>query len=146
MAFNPQFRDHILDLLAPLDIVARSMFGGVGFFADGRMFALIASDKFYLKVDEANRADYESAGVAQWTYEAPGGRKMPMPYWEAPEHLLEEGAELVAWARKSMAAAHRAEVAKGQKGKAAKSRAAAPRVARPRSEKRAKRRAQKSHD
>ncbi|MSO66179.1 MAG: TfoX family protein [Alphaproteobacteria bacterium] len=62
MAFNREFRDHVLDLLEPLGVTARAMFGGVGFFVERAMFALIADDRFYLKVDDSNRGDYEAAG------------------------------------------------------------------------------------
>src|SRR5690348_10910197 len=41
------------------DITARSMFGGVGLYHRGVFFALIARDTLYLKVGDANRADYD---------------------------------------------------------------------------------------
>ena len=41
------------------------MFGGFGITLDGVMFALIADDRLYLKVDYRTRPDYETAGAAE---------------------------------------------------------------------------------
>jgi len=89
MASHDALRAHILDLLGPLDVVARAMFGGVGFFKDGAMFGLIAGDSFYLKTDDSNRAAYEEAGSAPFTYDGKG-KPVVMPYHTAPEELLED--------------------------------------------------------
>src|SRR3972149_12327094 len=63
MAADPDFRDQVLDLLAPIgEISCRSMFGGYGVFAEGDMFALIAGSALFFKVDDSNRAVYEEAG------------------------------------------------------------------------------------
>ena len=43
-----RFADHIVDLLGPLDVTPRRMFGGEGIFQDGLMFALIADDRLYM--------------------------------------------------------------------------------------------------
>ena len=114
MASHDALRAHILDLLGPLDVVARAMFGGVGFFKDGAMFGLIAGDSFYLKTDDSNRAAYEEAGSAPFTYEGKG-RPVVMPYHTAPEELLEDADEMRAWARKSIAIAIAAAAAKPKK-------------------------------
>ena len=42
MAVSRGFQDFILDLLGPLDPVARRMFSGVGLFHGGVMFGLVA--------------------------------------------------------------------------------------------------------
>jgi DNA transformation protein len=127
VAFNPGFRDHILDLLAPLGVRARSMFGGVGFFANDKMFGLIADDRLYFKVDPINRSDYEAAGSAPWVYESPGGRRMPMPYWGVPDHLLEDAGALQDWAEKAIAAANRSKPGAGRKNSARRKRSPAKR-------------------
>jgi DNA transformation protein len=47
------------------------------------------------------------------------GRVMPMPYWRAPERLLDEPDEFAEWARTAFAVAVRIEAAKaGPKKKA----------------------------
>ena len=62
------------------------MFGGVGIFIDEGMFALITSDDlFHFKVDDSNRAAYETAGMPRF------GR---MPYYQVPEEVQESEDEL----------------------------------------------------
>lgn len=56
-------------------VTGRNMFGGFGIFMDGLMFGLVAYDELYFKVDDGNRADYESAGSRPFTYE---GKSSPV--------------------------------------------------------------------
>ena len=49
------FQDHLAELFAPLGgVVFRRMFGGVGVFRDGLMFALVADDVLYMKADDGD--------------------------------------------------------------------------------------------
>ncbi len=105
MAVSPEFLDFLKDQLSPFGPVsARRMFGGAGLFRDNLMFALIAEDTLYLKIDERNRPDYEAAGMEPFTYEGKG-RKMQMSYYEIPPDILEDPADLSEWARKAFEAA-----------------------------------------
>ena len=59
MASSTQFRDRVLGKLLPFGPVrARAMFGGYGLFLDDVMFALIARDTLFFKVDGENRPDF----------------------------------------------------------------------------------------
>ncbi len=108
MASKPEFRDHVLDLLAPLGpVTARRMFGGFGIYLDGVMFALIADDVLYLKVDDRTRPDYEAAGSTPFRPRHKG-KPFPLPDWEAPIAALEHGDELSDWANGALGAARRA--------------------------------------
>jgi DNA transformation protein len=82
------------------------MFGGSGVFCDGLMFAIVADDTLFLKVDDGNRAAYEAEGLEPLTYEAKG-RTIVLPYWQVPERLFDEPEEMLAWARDALAAARR---------------------------------------
>lgn len=95
MATNPEYRDYILDLLNPIHPVSdRKMFGGVGIFIEEGMFALITSDDvFHFKVDDSNRADYETAGMPRFAR---------MPYYQVPEEILESEDNLRIWMEKAM--------------------------------------------
>ena len=54
---SPEFRDYLLELLAPLEgVTARRMFGGGGLYLEDTMFAIVADDVLFLKVDETNQA------------------------------------------------------------------------------------------
>lgn len=102
-----EFVAHILDLLAPLgEVKARGMFGGHGIYLDGKMFALIARDTFYIKADDANRAEFESRELAPFSYDA-RGKVHTMSYYEPPAAALDDSTQLCEWARHGLDAAWR---------------------------------------
>jgi DNA transformation protein len=108
MASDSGFVDNVLDLLSRWGgVSARRMFGGYGIYRQGVMFALVADDVLYLKVDDQNRAEFKAAGMGPFTYE---GKNKPieMSYYEAPPELFDDGEDMVAWARRAFAAALRA--------------------------------------
>ena len=56
--------DFVVEQLGPLGrIHTRAMFGGHALYCDGVVFALIANNALYLKVDDANRPQFERAGL-----------------------------------------------------------------------------------
>ena len=117
-----EFLEEQLTGLGPVSI--RRMFSGAGVFADGVMFALVADDTLYFKADETTHADFEAEGMSAFTYATKGGRNTLISYWRAPERLFDEPDEMLAWARKAMAAARRAGAKKSSKaaGKRSKQR------------------------
>ena len=61
MACRSEFVTYLLERLAPLgEVRACAMFGGYGIYLGERMFALVAEDMFYIKVDDVNRAEFEA--------------------------------------------------------------------------------------
>ncbi|MDO8800928.1 TfoX/Sxy family protein [Phenylobacterium sp.] len=105
MAVSPEFVDYVLEQLQPLGgITHRRMFGGVGLSRHELFFALIAEDTLYLKVDDANRADFEAAGCEPFK---PFGGDKAMSYWSTPLEALEDPDLLAAWAGKGIDAAAR---------------------------------------
>lgn len=105
-------QDFIRDLFAPFgQVTVRRMFSGAGIFADGLMFGLVVSDAIYLKVDDANRADFEREGSAPFTYtrgkKSGRPREHALPYWRLPERLYDDPDELALWARRAFTAAER---------------------------------------
>lgn len=116
MAISPEFRDHVLDLLAPLgQVEARRMFGGVGFFRHGLMFALIARDELYFKVDAESRPDFEAAGSGPFSYLRGGVERALGSYWRVPDEAMDDPEECLHWARRAVEAALAAERAKPAK-------------------------------
>ena len=106
---DSEFVSYVVESLQPLGPVgARRMFGGHGIFLDGVMFALIASDQLYLKVDDGNRAAFEEAGLEPFTYTSKGRHPVVMSYREAPGEGFDDPEVLCAWARDALAAARRA--------------------------------------
>ena len=107
MSVNNEFLRYVIDQLRGLGVViSRKMFGGAGLYLDGAIFALIAYDTLYFKVDETNRSDFEEAGMEP--FRPFDETSYVMSYYEVPIDVLEEGDELVEWARKALAAARRA--------------------------------------
>ena len=107
MSSKSPFCAEVVDRLNQVGAVtARAMFGGYGLYLEGTMFALIAYDRLYFKVDDGNRNDYLAAGMAPFTYE---GKDKPiqMSYYQLPDAVFADVAELAVWVEKAHAAARR---------------------------------------
>lgn len=99
MAVNEEYLKFVQDQLSEFGAVdIKRMFGGIGIFKEGLMFAKIGGDTFRLKVDESNQADFEKHGMKPYFSET---KKKGMPYWEVPQAVLEDRSELAKWAKKS---------------------------------------------
>ena len=118
MPRNRAFTDRVVGLLLPLGPVkARAMFGGWGIYLDGVMFALVATDRLFIKVDQESKTRFADAGSRPFTYEGKS-RPVEMSYWEAPEGSLDSTENLLPWAELGVAAAKRAQAKKKPKSKA----------------------------
>lgn len=101
------FEDQLTELFEPLGGVSlRRMFGGLGIFKDGLMFAVVVDGTLCLKADETTVPDFEREGASQWRYQS-GDRVVAMPYWQAPERLFDEPDEFAEWAGAAYAVAVR---------------------------------------
>ncbi len=100
---NHGLTTHIADLLAPwAEIAPRRMFGGVGLFARGLMFAIIIDDILYLKdsVDEAGKPVTMPFKKEYFEYDRQG-KTVQLGYFKAPERALEEGPYMIELAQAS---------------------------------------------
>ena len=105
MAVSSEYLDYVHDQLSGLGgVTSRRMFGGAGLYCDEFFFALIDNDTLYLRVNDANRAEFTTRGMGQFR-PYPDSPQLSMSYYEAPADVLEDAAALVAWARRSVAAA-----------------------------------------
>jgi DNA transformation protein len=106
MAVSEEYLTYVLDQLDGLgEVRARRMFGGAGIYCGRAMFALVADDVLYLKVDDSNRADFDEAGAEPF-------RPFPdksevMSYYEVPADVLESRERLTLWAQKALRVAAR---------------------------------------
>ena len=107
MAVSPGFRAFVLEQLGRVapEVRGRSMFGGVGLYSGELFFALIDDDTLYLKVDDANRPDFEARGLGPFM--PSGDRSHVMQYYELPADILEDAEALAPWVEKAIAAARR---------------------------------------
>lgn len=111
MARENEFTAHVRDLLAPFGdgaetLRVRGMFGGYGVFHGDTMFALIADDVLYFKVDDQTLADFQDAGSEPFTYTR-GGKVRQMSYYTAPDGSIEDAETLYPWAERAIGAAKR---------------------------------------
>ena len=108
MSAKSEFVEYLTEQLQPLGAVsARAMFGGWGFYLDGRVFAIVADDTFFIKVDDENRVEFETRGLQPFRYDMKG-KLMTMAYFQPPVEAMDDGEILCAWARKGVEAAARA--------------------------------------
>ena len=112
MPQKSEFVEYLIEMLQPLGIIrVRSMFGGWGFYADERFFAIVADDEFYVKVDDVSRAEFAARELKPFRYEV-RDTKATMDYYEPPPEAMDDREILCAWARKGLDAARRAVNAK----------------------------------
>ncbi len=120
MAASEGFIELLKDVLGGLGPVSvRRMFGGAGVYADGVMFGLVADDTLYLKADDETKAAFETEGLGPYGYGGKG-KRIDLPYWRAPERLLDDPDEMVEWARTALGVARRAAAAKPKRKTASK--------------------------
>lgn len=117
MAISPEFIAWLDDLFAVVPGTSiRKMFGGVGVFRHGLMYALAMSDgRVALKADEVNVPDFRAEGCTEWTYERGKSPKKSMGYWYVPERLFDDPDEMREWALAAFDAAVRADARKPPK-------------------------------
>lgn len=115
------FAELLGDLFAPVGGVSlRRMFGGLGAFRDGRMFALVADDVLYFKVDGETEPRFRAEGSGPFVYTAMKGREVTMSYWRTPERLYDDPDEFREWTEAAIAVAQRGAAAKAGKPRKAK--------------------------
>ena len=115
MAVSQSYREFVLEQLGRVTPVAgKSMFGGVGIYAQGLFFALIAEDRLYFKVDDATPPDFERRGMEPFR---PFGEDSAIGYYEVPADVVEDENHLETWMKKAIDVAA---AAKGGKNKRSK--------------------------
>jgi DNA transformation protein len=101
------YLEFVIEQLSSLGrITARSMFGGHCLYCDGTVFALLAGNTLYLKVDDFNRRQFEKAGLGPFRpFE---DKDMVMQYYQAPAELFESETGIEMWGRSALDAGLRA--------------------------------------
>jgi len=108
MVASDSFAEFLREQLAPLGhLTMRRMFGKTGVFCHGLMFGMVTNDTLYFRVDELNRAAFKEAEAYPPLNYKKQGTIIDLAFWRAPERLLDEPDELIAWARKALEAAAR---------------------------------------
>ena len=95
MPASREFCDFLVEQLngfGPVEL--KRMFGGAGLFRDGLMFALVAEDVLFFKVDDENTSQFEAEDLAPFTYTTKKGDGGVMSYRRAPERCLDDPDEM----------------------------------------------------
>jgi DNA transformation protein len=115
MAVSESYRVFVLEQLGRVTpVTGRSMFGGVGIYAEGLFFALIAEDRLYFKVDDPTRPDFERLGMEPFR---PFGDDSAMGYYEVPVDVVEDVVQLARWMKKAIDVAAKAKGGKVRRSK-----------------------------
>ncbi|MGX8884197.1 TfoX/Sxy family protein [Methylovorus sp. SPW-M1] len=102
-----EFTDYLPDIFALLGPISiRRMFGGHALYHQGLTFGLVFDETLYLKADAENAGDFQALALPRFGYEKQG-RWIDLPYYQAPDFILEDRDMAASWARKAYAAALR---------------------------------------
>lgn len=93
------FGAFVRDQLSGLDgVEAKPMFGGAGFYLNGRFFGILYKEHLYFRVSARTVDDYKKRKMKAFTpFE--GKRGTSKNYFEVPLEILENPDDLVKWAR-----------------------------------------------
>ena len=115
MAVSDSFREYAIEQFrrARLTVRAKTMFGGVGLYADNHFFAVIDNDTLYLKTDAEFEKDFVELGMKP--FQPFGDGTPPMHYHEIPPDVLEDPESLRSWSDRAIDIARKAKVRKASK-------------------------------
>ena len=104
MALTAEEIDHVLDLFSGVpDLTTRKMFGGIGVYSGGTIFAVMMRDgRLMLKGKGDMIARYDALGMQRWTYQRPGKSETAMPYWILPDSAQDDSEEASALAQEAL--------------------------------------------
>lgn len=115
-----QYCCELLSSVGPCN--AKRMFGGWGISIEGLTLAIIADlgsgEKLWLKASDDNRAHWEAAGCARFTYQSTKDGEAVlrgMNYYSAPEEAMDSAHAMAPWARLALEAALKAKAPKPRK-------------------------------
>jgi DNA transformation protein len=115
MAVSQSYREFVLEQLGRVTpVTGKSMFGGVGIYAQGLFFALIAENRLYFKVDDSTRPDFEQRGMEPFR---PFGEDSAVSYYEVPAEVVEDLNHLGPWTKKAIDVAAAAKSSRSKRSK-----------------------------
>lgn len=100
---------HHLSQVAPVSY--KRIFTGVGVYHQGHLFALVADNRLYFRVDESSVAAYHEHAMSALKPQAarfPGSH-----FYQVPDEVLHSPAELLFWMRAAVEASQPQSVERG---------------------------------
>jgi len=108
MRSKKEYLDFVVDWLAPLgEITSRSMMGGYVLYCGGVVFALLADNTLYLKVDAETRPRFEALGLKP--FQPFPGQPGTMQYYPPPAEFFEDRDAVADWGRAAVETGRRAQ-------------------------------------
>jgi DNA transformation protein len=96
MNVSDGFRDFVIDQLSDIpQLQSRKMFGGYGLYSGGKFFAILSSDRIYMKTTDTTRDRFVAAGSE---FFQPNAKQALKNYYELPAEVLENREEFSNWA------------------------------------------------
>jgi DNA transformation protein len=107
MGAKNDYLDFVVEWLAPLgSITARAMMGGHILYCDCVVFALIARNTLYLKVDDETRGRFHALKLEPFRpFE---DKDSAMSYYPPPAEFFEDPDSMIEWGRTAIGAGLRA--------------------------------------
>ena len=108
MTASIEFTEYVLEHLSQVgSFETGRFFGGVGISHGAIQFAVIMGNSLYFVVDEDSRKKYEQVGMQPFSYLTKKGRVQVRKYFELPEEVLTDPAQLRIWADEAMCVANK---------------------------------------
>ena len=107
MSASAEFVAFVKELLEPLGggLSSGNFFGGRELRYHGRQFAWIIGSTLYFRVNDDTRPDFEAQGSQPFSYTTKKGEVVVRKFYTAPEMLLDDAEQLLAWSRRAIDAA-----------------------------------------
>lgn len=96
---NTELLTYITRTITEFSMTSRNMFGGIGIFSGGVMFALMYDGILYLKSSAEMAKIFSKESTP---FQPPFRPNMKMPYWSVPVNILWEQHRLVEWAQQAL--------------------------------------------
>ena len=92
---SEDYKNYILDQMHYLDDVSvRRMFGGYGFYLNGKFFAILSGDQLYFKTNKETKTRYEKYSSKPFQ---PSQKQKLKNYYEVPVEIIEDSDKLKDW-------------------------------------------------
>jgi DNA transformation protein len=107
MSASAEFVAWMREQFAPLGAAVTDavFFGGRAFSYHGKQFAWVMGSTLYLRACDATRADFIAQGAEPFSYSTKKGRVEVRKFYTAPEFLLDDSEQLLAWSRRAITSA-----------------------------------------
>lgn len=97
------------------EIAIRRMFGGMGLYRDGCIFAIVIDGEIFMKADATTASALREAGSSPFTYDRQG-RAVAMSYWRIPVDALDDPDEAKRWGELALSVSREAKRSRKRSG------------------------------